>query len=399
MKLTERELRSYRPPSNDHIIFDDEIAGFGLRHRNGRGVWVFQYAIGSGKGRTQRRMKLGDYPALPPQKARRQAEDLHALVHLHGDPAAERKKTRVEAGNTLGKLVEKYLDFQRGELRPGSLGEVTRHLEKHAAALHHLPLASIDQQTIAQRLNVVAKTSGPSAANRTRASLSAMFSWGMREGEAAANPVAHTTKRGETSRDRVLLDNELKVIWAATGDDDFGVIIKLLMLTGQRRSEISLLRRAEVDFEHDLIRLPAERTKNGRPHDIAMASEVRRLLQSRPKIDGREFVFGRGPGPFRGWARAKRALDERIAAAGTSLQPWVMHDLRRSAATGMANLGVQPHVVEAVLNHASGRSTIAGVYNKASYSTEKAQALILWDEHIRALVQGHSSKIATLKRA
>ena len=345
-------------------------------------------------------MKLGDYPASPPQKARKQAEDLHAKVHLHGDPAAERRKTRVEAGNTFGKLVEKYLDFQQSELRPGSFSEVKRHLEKHAAALHGLPLASVDQQTIAQRLNVIAKSSGPVAANRARATWLAMFAWGMRQGEAAANPVMHTTQRRETSRDRVLVDGELKAIWVAARDDDFGVIIKLLMLTGQRAGEIAGLSWPEIDFDHDLIRLPAERVKNGRPHDIPMASEVRRLLQSRPKIDGRDFVFGKKINrPFNGWHRAKQALDERIAAAGVSLADWVPHDLRRSAATGMANIGVQPFVVEAVLNHVSGRSAIAGVYNKASYSREKAQALILWDEHIRALVAGSGSKVTTLKRA
>ena len=133
MKLTARELATYKwPAMGDCIIFDEVIAGFGLRSRDGRKSWVFQYAIGSGVGRITRRIKIGDYPALSPARAREEAEDLHAKVHLHGDPAIERRKNRADAASTLGKLVERYLEFQQGELRPRSFIEVKRHLGKAA---------------------------------------------------------------------------------------------------------------------------------------------------------------------------------------------------------------------------------------------------------------------------
>jgi integrase len=392
MKLTAQGLARHKwPDKSDCIIFDDQIAGFGLRKRDGQESWVFQYAIGIGAARITRRIKIGDYPALSPAKARHEAEDLHAKVHLHGDPAIERKKNRIEAGKTFEKLVEQYLEFKQSQLRPRSFGEVKRHLEVNAKPLHSLPLVSVDQAAIAARLNAVAR-GGAVAANRTRASLSAMFVWAMGEGLAASNPVINTGRRKEETRDRVLSDTELCTIWRALEDDDYGMIVKLLMLTGQRASEIAGLRWSEVDLRHSLISLPGERTKNSKPHDIAIADTARSLLETREKTD-RDLIFGRGDGPFSGWSKAKIALDAR-----TALKHWTIHDLRRSVATGMADIGIQPHVIEAVLNHVSGhKGGIAGIYNRAQYSAEKAQALARWDEHIRGVVEGSRSKIAQLR--
>ena len=383
MRLTAKELAEYQwPQQDDTIVFDDDIAGFGLRSRGGRRSWVFQYAIGTGPTRITRRIKIGDYPALSPVKARKEAEDLHAKVHLHGDPAIERRKNRIEAGNTFGKLVERYLEFKEGELRPSSFREVKRHLESYAKPLHALSLSTVDQAAVVRLLNAVAK-SGPIAANRTRASLAAMFTWAMGEGLATSNPVIHTNRREEKTRDRVLSEPELRTIWHALKDDDFGSVVKLLMLTGQRAGEIAGLRWDELNFKRGLISLPGERTKNGRPHDIPMARTARELLEARSRRGQREQVFGHRGGPFAGWSVVKRALDERI-----NLPHWRIHDLRRTVATGMADIGVQPHIIEAVLNHVSGhKGGVAGIYNRANYAAEKAAALARWDEHVSALVQ------------
>jgi integrase len=175
----------------------------------------------------------------------------------------------------------------------------------------------------------------------------------------------------------------LRTIWHALGNDDFGVILKLLMLTGQRAGEIAGLRWSEVDAERNVISLPGERTKNGRPHEIPIARAARELLEARPHIAGRDLVFGKWGGRFTGWAKPRLALDERTGP----LPHWVIHDLRRSVATGMADIGIQPHIIEAVLNHVSGhKGGIAGIYNRAQYATEKAQALARWDEHLSDVV-------------
>jgi integrase len=336
MKLTAKALATHKAPhKSDYIVFDDDIAGFGLRFRDGRQSWIFQYAIGAGAERITRRIKIGDFPALSPARARQEAEDLHAKVHLHGDPAIERRKNRIEARNTFGKLVQQYLQFKERELRTRSFQEVQRHLEVNAKQLHDLPLASMDQSVIARRLSAIARD-GAVSANRTRASLSAMFVWAMGEGLAAANPVANTNRREEKPRDRVLSDVEMRTIWQSLEDDDYGTIVKILLLTGQRKAEIAGLRWSEIG--KDTITLPAERTKNGRPHEVPIAATVRSLLEWRDRH--RDLIFGRGDGPFSGWSKAKAALDARTGP----LKHWTIHDMRRSVATGMADIGIAPHI-------------------------------------------------------
>ena len=157
-----------------------------------------------------------------------------------------------------------------------------------------------------------------------------MFVWAMGEGLATTNPVANTNRREEKSRDRVLSDAELRTVWQALEDDDYGTIVKILILTGQRVNEIAGLRWSEIADDH--IELPGDRTKNAKPHDVPITRTVRALLKGRRKADGRDLIFGRSEGPFSGWSKSKLALDKRTGP----LKHWTLHDLRRTAATGMA---------------------------------------------------------------
>jgi integrase len=196
------------------------------------------------------------------------------------------------------------------------------------------------------------------------------------------------------SRDRVLSDAELSDIWNACADDDFGNIVKLLILTGQRREEVAGMSWSELHLEKALWSLPAGRTKNHRPHDVPLSEQVLLVIKGVPARAERDMLFGRDDGSFSGWSKAKAALDKRIAKArtatrandasgGGTVSEWRLHDLRRTVATRMADLGVEPHVIEAVLNHVSGvRSGVAGIYNRALYSAEKRSALQLWGKHI-----------------
>jgi integrase len=399
MKITAQsaEALKLRPGETDRIWFDDAIPGFGLRVREtGSRSWIFQYKI----GKKTRRLVIGQASAIKLGRAREIASEHHAKVRLGRDPAAEKRVQVERASHTFGALMTRYLDQQQNELRPGSYREIARHLKRHCVPLHPLPIDTIDQRTIAERLSVVEKASGAVTANRVRASMSAMFSWGMKEGLALANPVANTNKREETARDRILNDTELLSIWKALDDNQYGTILKLLMLTGQRANEIAGLRWSEIDFDRGIISLPGERTKNRRPHEVPMASTVRSLLESQPRRDDRDLVFGKGAGPFSGFSRCKEALDSHIAESngGKPLPHWVHHDLRRSVATGMAELGIQPHVIEAVLNHVTGhKSGIAGIYNRAQYSAEKAQALVRWDGHLDAVVNRRNDIVTALR--
>ena len=193
----------------------------------------------------------------------------------------------------------------------------------------------------------------------------------------------------------MLSDAELKKVWRALPDGDFGDILKLLALTGCRANEIAQLRWSEIDLERGVIALPASRTKNHRAHFIPMSATVRAILESRQQSDGRDLVFGRGQGGFSGWSSCKNQLDDAV-----KIPTWVIHDLRRSVATGMGELGVQPHIVEAVLNHVSGsKAGVAGIYNKSQYEAEKTTALARWDAHLADVLASKKTNVAPLKRA
>jgi integrase len=195
----------------------------------------------------------------------------------------------------------------------------------------------------------------------------------------------------------VLTDAELRTIWKACGDDDYGAVVKLLVLTGQRANEIGELHWDEVHDEQ--ILLPGERTKNGRAHVIPLSDTAKDIL-GKIESKSRTYVFGRDDSGFQGWSKAKERIDARIAKAGKPLEHWTLHDLRRTAATRMADLGVQPHIIEAVLNHASGhKGGVAGIYNRATYDKEKRAALNLWAEHVLATVEGRKAVVVPLKRA
>jgi integrase len=402
VRLTARNAEALRlpPGKRDHIEFDDRVPGFGLRIREGGGrTWVYQYSIGT----KQRRITLGKATAITADTARALASDLHARTRLGADVAAQKALSKAQASNSFGKLVKQYLEFQQSNLRPRSFGEVERHLEFHAKSFHGLPVDSIDRRAIADRLNAIAKGSGDVAANRVRASLSAMFAWALREGLASANPTVNTSKRQERPRDRVLSDVELRMIWSALEDDDYAAIIKLLMLTGQRAAEIGGLRWSEI--QDDMIVLPGERVKNGRTHLVPLSPEARAILDAMPHRS-RDRIFGQGDQGFSGgWSRFKAKLDARICDiqqrnGHDPVKPFVVHDLRRSVATKMAeDLKIAPHVVEAVLNHVSGhKGGIAGIYNRASYFPERKQALQMWGAHLLAVVEGRKSNITSLKR-
>jgi integrase len=166
-----------------------------------------------------------------------------------------------------------------------------------------------------------------------------MFTWAIKEGLAASNPVIGTYKRPEQVRDRVLSGEEVRRIWHALPIGEYGTIVKLLILTGQRANEITALSWPEIDFKANAINLPRERTKNGRPHIIPLAATARALLAEIPVREGRELVFGKGVGPFSDWSHSKKRLDAAIAEGenGKPLSPWTIHDIRRSVATGMAD--------------------------------------------------------------
>jgi integrase len=398
-KLNAKTIGSLTLPQGKSEIdyWDDEITGFSVRIREGGSrKFSFRYRIGG----TIRRISLG--PAIADPKAvakvRETAADYAHRVSRGEDPAMEKATARAEAEHTVGALIETHLETRKREMKPRSFEEVERHLTRHASSLHRFPITKVTQSDIAKLLNGIETERGPIAANRTRSSLLSFFGWVLSEGTRLpeGNPVAHTRTRDEQSRDRVLTDAELKRIWRACPPTEYGAIVKLLMLTGQRRDEVAGLRSSELVGSS--ITLPKERTKNGRAHVVPLSDPAKAILTTFPRND--EFVFGQNCGAgFSGFSHCKAVLDETINRDG-KMARWTLHDLRRTAATRMADLGVQPHIIEAVLNHVSGhKGGIAGVYNRATYDREKREALNLWAEHVMATVEGRAATVVPLKRA
>jgi integrase len=384
MKFTDKTVTQSKPElpegKTDHIFFDELDRGFGLRVRDtGSKIWIYQYS----RNNKTRRMTIGVWPTMSPSQAREQVRKLSAERRLGGDPAHDLAARQIDR-ETFADVVKQYLAAKEPELRDRTYAETMRYLTGSASRLNSRPMAAIEQSEIAALLDRAAEGGHDATANRLRANLAALFTWAMQRGKVAANPVMLTEKRKEQSRDRVLSDAELAAIWNACPEGDFGNIVKLLMLTGQRRSEIGGLRWSEIDLRAGQINLPGERTKNGHPHFVPLSEPVRAILADQSHI--REQVFGRGDSAegFAGWSAAKAALDKRLPA---NMPGWGLHDLRRTMATGMGELGVQPHIIEAAINHQSGhKAGVAGTYNRANYHAERKVALDKWAAHVMALV-------------
>jgi len=390
MRFTQANVNNFEPPEGkaDHWEPDEALEGFGIRYRNGNGVYGIRYYIGKKDGR----LSLGKITQVKLDAARDAARKQFALLAERMDPGTERAKAVAKVTGTIEPLIDDFKAFlERNGRSPSYLAENERSLRRYFKALHRFAPADINRSMVAKELSKIRADRGPIAADRSRAHLSKFFNWAIGEGLAESNPVSGTNKTGSTARERVLQDKELIAIWRKLGDDDYGDILRLLILTGARRDEIGSLSRSEINLAHKQIELPGSRTKSGVDHIIPLSPLVLSILKAREEREGSDFVFGRGDGGFSGWSQSKERLDEKLNLS----EGWVLHDFRRTLSTVMHDrLQVAPHVVEAVLGHISGhRGGVAGVYNKAQYLDQKREALVSYADHIKALTRAKLSVV------
>jgi integrase len=246
----------------------------------------------------------------------------------------------------------------------------------------------------------------PIMANRTLAALRKFFGWMGGRSKGGRKAVLKARLRTapclgveapgqERSRDRVLTNDEIKAIWCACDEEGepFGPFLKALLLTGQRRGELAGMRRNEIDLDRREWSLPGTRTKNKKPHIVPLSHQAIQTIEAVTTMAGGYVFTTTGEGGVRAFSKVKRRIDRRI----NPVTPWVLHDIRRTVATGMADIGIQPHIVEAVLNHVSGhRAGVAGTYNRAIYASEKAEALQRWADHVEGLVSSKPANLATI---
>jgi integrase len=401
MKLTKDVVTALTLPDGrlEHFAWDDSLPGFAVRLRGQAKTWVVQYRIGA----QQRRESLGDVRKVTLEDARKIARQRFAQVELGVDPAAERARARA-ATLTLAIVANRYLEAKKDVMRPNTYRAAERYFRVHWKPLHARPVegaAKIGRADVAARLQELIKQHGRTSAARARDYLSAMYSWAMKEGLCENNPVLTTNDptAGRLPRDRVLSDHEIRIIWNACQDDNFGRIVKLLLLLGCRREEIGALKWDEVNLGTGVLTIPGSRTKNHRTLELTLPQVAIDLLRSAPRLDGQQYVFAtRGRGPFSGWSAAKLQLDARIVlTTGQSLAPWRLHDARRTMRSGLGRLSVPPHVAELAINHVKGG--VEAIYDRYRYSGEIARALALWADHIRVVVAGDERKIVSLRQA
>jgi integrase len=364
MPLTAKAISALQllPGQNDKIYFDDAMPGFGYRLRRSGGEikrsWVVQYR----RGGATRRILLGNATVLSAAQARDQAKKVLGRVAIGEDPQAERRERRGKDRVSLRSVIEEYLQAKDLELRPRSFAEVKRYLTgSYFRVLHALPVDTVTRKDIAGRLVAITRESSSNTAARSRDLLHAFFVWALQMGYVEHNPVLGTIKPKEAEgRTRVLSDAELGAVWRAASDDEHGKIVKLLILTAARRQEIGGMHWSELDEARGTWTLPAARAKNNHAHTLPLPPAAWVIINCVLRTTSRDHLFGvRAERGFSTWASAKADLDKRL---GEDVAPFVLHDLRRTVATKMADLGVQPHIIEEILNHRGGhKAGIAGL--------------------------------------
>jgi integrase len=392
MKLTDKLVTALTlPDGKDDVIYwddDPKRLGFRLRRSGDKMLksWVVRYRTGA----TQRRMTLD--AVLNAEQAHTAARKILAKVELGEDPQGDKAKQRTDGKLTVRALVEEYIADRRAELRPKTIRDTTTYLTgSYFKPLHSMAIEKVTRRDVAACLTRIKREHSPVVAAAARAKLSAFFVWCLRHGFTESNPTIGTEMgKRVVPRARVLSDSELAAIWNAA-DGEYGKVVKLLILTGCRRAEIGDMCWTEFPPDMSTWTLPPERSKNGRAHTLPILPMLGEIVASVPRMVSRNQLFGRRGHGFAMWGEGKRALDQRL---GDQVRPFVLHDIRRSVATKMADIGVQPHIIEAVLNHHSGhRAGPAGIYNRSSYQREVRNALAAWHDHIRALVEGGERRV------
>jgi integrase len=418
-KLTDLFVeRAPTPVRGRAEYFDAAFPGLALRVTDkGRKSWSLFYRFNA----RLRRFTIGAYPAIKPAQARREAIAALDRVRQGVDPAEEKRARRSLPSpevETFESLARDYLERHvRKNCAPVTHEEAKRDLECNVLPKwRSRPIASITRRDVVDLVDGIVARGVGIQANRTLARLRALFNWALEKDRISASPVDRIklpTK--ERPRDRALTDDEIRWFWEGCSELGwpFGPLFKLLLLTAQRRDEVGGMRRSEVNLDKRTWTLPRQRTKGDREHEVQLSEAAIELLRSLPRIatNGNEqngLVFTTtGETPVSGFGNAKRRLDALMEKArrrslgpsqNTKIPDWRLHDLRRTAATGVARLNIPPHVVDKVLNHSSGTIRgVAAVYNRFEYLEERRAALEAWGRYVGNLVTPVPANIVELR--
>lgn len=369
MRLTDIAVRQLPlPASGQRTYFDNTLPSFGCRvSKGGTRSFVVQH------GADRQLITIGRYPVISLASARTEAK-------------------RILAERALGKHRPTSIPFEEAKAvfleeckrknKPRTIYDYTRVLNRHFS-FRKRQLSDITPSDINRKLDCLADT--PAEQRYALVVAKVFFGWAVRRHHIERSPCEGMRSPFRIrSRERVLSNQELKAIWRAADTYPFGPIVRLLILTGQRRGEIGSLHRNWINSDEKTIALPSEVVKNGRPHTFPFGNMTTGILDALPTFDC-DLVFparGNNKAPFSGWSKCKQVLDTSSGITG-----WTLHDLRRTFATNLAALDTAPHVVERLLNHASGTiSGVAAIYNRFQYAAEMRAAIEMWEKHLKKLL-------------
>lgn len=440
IRLTQAAVDKISPPKvgrEEH--FDNHLPGFGLRvSKTGAKSWVVFYRV-AGKQRRYTIGTLGKYPKV--EDARARAREIQQAAERGIDLAAEKAATASQQPDTVAAVatlfIERYAKPKNRSWRTTEQRLLSHVVPKWGTR----DILSITRRDMIELLDGMVDAGKPIAANRALAAVRKMFNWAVERDIIKVSPIANVQAPGnEVSRERVLTDDELSRVYAAAERDGgiTGAFIRALVLTGQRRTEVATMRWADVDFAKNVWTLPQTATKADRTHEVPLAPAVVSLLTALPRTGGYVFTsrgHRRKPGqpiagdrltdrdrPISGYGKIKAKLDKKVAelakedgksqgqlpaepgredappaddgGAGTQAD-WRFHDLRRTAGTGMARLGIAVSTISRVLNHKEGGVT--QIYNRYSYLDEKRRALETWARHVESLVRPAEGNVVELR--
>jgi integrase len=451
--LTDAAVRRYKPAAKRREIPDAKATGLYLVvQASGHKSWALRFRRPNGQkakltlGRVAGQ-ELKDDPVLGQPltlaAARMLAADVNRKramgIDVIAEHAASKHRRRIEteqaSASSFGLLARQFIEeYARPNVRrwreiaillglryPFDDGDPVETRDGLAQRWADRPVSAIDGHLVYQTIDEAVRHGVPGRERRTKGlsnprgramarALSKFFSWLVEHRKVAVDPtLGMYCPPPPAARERTLSEDETRWLWAAYDavGFPFGPLCKVLLATGVRREEARGMIRAELSADGALWTIPGARTKNRKAHAVPLSPLARSIIAAMPRIESAKgFLFTtNGKTPVGGFSKYKRRLDAAMLAAARKergddviIAPWRLHDLRRSAATGMADLGVQPHVIEACLNHVSGfRAGVAGVYNVAEYRKEKRAALERWGAHLQGLVTGKAANVVALK--
>ena len=387
--------------------FDSGADGLALRITDrGKKTWCISYHFPDDSGGIKHhRYTIGPWPTIGIAQAREEARKVKEQAKAGIDPkaarAAAQAKIQIEGRKTFKVMAENYIKRECSRLKRGHEYEavIRRELLPAWGAILAADLRPVHLNKLTDAVEDAGK---PTAAYRIHEIAKRIFSWAVERGEIETSPFAAMKRPGsKVSRDRALKDHEVKALWSVWTKQHypFGPLQQLLILLGQRRSEVAQMRWPEVDLDKREWTIPASRSKSKREHIVPLPDTAVEILEGLPRFTDGDYVFTTTGGrrPVSGFSKAKVRTDQMLLAQGPGIENWRVHDLRRTCRTGLARLGVPEIVSERILNHLP--QGLGKIYNVHEYMDEKRNALEKWAGHIRDLIEPPPENVVSLATA